>query len=167
MGRVSLEMMRLPLWAKILLSILVVEALGGLGAGVTSSQIPNWYALLNQPALNPPNWIFGPVWICLYAMMGTAFALVWHRAKAGNAKRVALSWFGVQLLLNLAWTPVFFAIHHMLAALVIIVLLWGAILMTIRHFRQFQPITTPLLLPYLAWVSFAIYLNSSYWWLNR
>lgn len=160
-------MMRLTFWAKLLVSIFVVESLGGLGAGVTSSQIPNWYATLNKPLLNPPNGIFGPVWICLYAMMGTAFALVWHRAKPGNTKRVALLWFGCQLVLNLAWTSVFFAMHEMLLALLIIVLLWGAILMTIRHFCRLEPMTAPLLLPYLAWVSFATYLNASYWWLNR
>ena len=89
--------MRLPFWAKLLVSIFVVESLGGLGAGVTSSQIPNWYATLNKPLLNPPNWIFGPVWICLYAMMGTAFALVWHRAarmavrSIGGGQRVVAS----------------------------------------------------------------------------
>jgi len=162
-----MRMNRLPLWAKLLLAIFAAEFLGSLGAGVTSSQIPSWYATLNKPPLNPPNWIFAPVWISLYAMMGTAFALVWHGAKPGDAKRVALSWFGAQFLLNLAWTPVFFAMHQMLMALVIIVLLWGAIVMTIRHFRRLEPITAVLLIPYLIWVSFATYLNASYWWLNR
>ena len=162
-----MRMNRLPLWAKLLLSIFAAEILGGLGAGVTSNQIPTWYATLNKPPLNPPNSIFAPVWISLYAMMGVAFALVWHRAKPGHGKRIALSWFGAQFLLNLTWTPVFFAMHQMLAALVIIVLLWGAILMTIRHFRRLETIAAVLLIPYLIWVSFATYLNASYWWLNR
>ena len=146
---------------------MAVVGLGGLGAFVTSSQIPDWYAGLNKPVGTPPNWVFGPVWTILYAMIGTAFALVWHRVPAGAAKRTALVWFGIQLVLNLAWTPIFFGLHEMLLALVVIVLLWGAIAITFSRFRRIQPVSAFLMVPYWMWVSYATYLNAGYWMLNR
>jgi tryptophan-rich sensory protein len=157
----------MPFWTKLLVSIVAIEVLGGLGAAVTSSQIPEWYAGLNKPPGTPPNGIFGPVWICLYAMVGAAFALVWHRAAPGPQKRTAMLWFGAQLLLNLAWTPVFFGAHQMLLALLVIVALGAAIAMTIAKFRRLDALAAALLVPYLLWVSYATYLNAGNWWLNR
>jgi len=144
-----------------------MELLGGLGAAVTGSQIAGWYAGLNKPPGTPPNWLFGPVWISLYAMVGVAFAIIWHRAEAGPAKRAVMLWFAVQLVLNLAWTPMFFGWHKLLLALVVIVALWVAIVVTIARFRKLQPVAGLLLIPYLLWVSYATYLNAGYWWLNR
>ena len=85
------------------------------------NDVKAWYPTIRKPRWTPPNWLFGPVWSALYAMMGTGFALIWHRAVPGPAKKSALTWFVIQLVLNLAWTPVFFGAHQMLAALVIIV----------------------------------------------
>lgn len=157
----------MPLWIKILLSVVAVEALGGLGAAITSDQISGWYASLNKPPGTPPNWLFGPVWVILYALIGIALALVWDQVPASAAKRTALIWFGVQFALNLAWTPVFFGMHQMLMALVIIVALWGCIIVTVVHFRRQRYLAGLLLFPYLVWVSYATYLNAGYWWLNR
>ena len=158
--------MKMPFWVKVLLSIVVMQVLGGLGAAVTSGQITDWYANLRRPPGTPPNWIFGPVWITLYAMIGTAFAIIWHRGKPGNLKNAAMLAFGVQLLLNLAWTPVFFGMHRMLIALVIICALWLTIVITIFLFRKLQPIAALLLVPYLIWVTYASYLNAGYWFFN-
>lgn len=152
---------------KILICIFAVEALGGVGGWITSSQIPGWYGGLEQPPGTPPNWVFGPVWLLLYAMMGAAFALVWHRASPGRAKRVGMGWFGWQLALNVAWTPVFFGMHRMLAALVVIIALWFAIVITMRSFRSLDRLAAALLAPYLLWVSYAAYLNAGYLLLNR
>ncbi|MGI9241216.1 MAG: TspO/MBR family protein [Verrucomicrobiales bacterium] len=157
----------MPFWSKLILSVITIEILGGLGAAVTASQITEWYAGLTKPPGTPPNWLFGPVWTSLYAMVGGAFALVWHRAKAGPRKRTAMLWFGAQLVLNLAWTPVFFGLHRLFLALVIIVALWCAITITIAQFRKLQPLAAALMIPYLLWVSYATYLNAGYWLLNR
>lgn len=157
----------MPFWTKIILSIVIVEALGGLGAAITSDQIPGWYASLQKPPGTPPNWVFGPVWISLYAMMGAAFAIIWHKADSGSAKRTGMIWFGVQLILNLAWTPVFFGMHQMMAALLVIVCLLIAIVVTIGKFHRLNRIASALLIPYLVWVSYATYLNGGYWFLNR
>lgn len=156
----------MPLWLKIVISIIAMEVLGGLGAFVTTSQIPTWYATLEKPPGTPPNWLFGPVWTALYAMMGVAFALVWHRPRETPGRACALRWFFIQLGLNLVWTPVFFGLHQIEAALVIIVMLWAAIAVSIRSFSPLHKTAALLLLPYLLWVSYATYLNAGYAVLN-
>ncbi len=156
---------RMRLWLKILLSVLLVEALGGLGAIVTVGQIPGWYSGLERPPGTPPDWVFGPVWTVLYAMMGVALALVWHRA--GPGKGEVLAWFGIQFALNLAWTPVFFGWHQMAVAFAVIVLLWVALAVTILKARRFEPLAGALLVPYWLWVGYAAYLNGGFWLLNR
>ena len=157
----------MPLWAKIILSILVVEILGGLGGFITASSIGSWYAALERPPGVPPNAVFGPVWSVLYALMGISFALIWHRAPSGPTKRHALAAFFIQLLLNLAWTPVFFGAHQLAAALVVIVLLILAIVVTIVRFRPLDRLAAGLLVPYLLWVCYATYLNAGFAVLNR
>lgn len=157
----------MPLWLKIILCILAAELLGGLGGFVTASSIGDWYAGLVKPPGTPPNWIFGPVWTALYAMIGSSLALVWHRPAAGPAKRGALTWFAIQFALNLAWTPVFFGAHRLFVALVVISALLVAIAVTIRKFRPISPLASRLLVPYAVWVSYATWLNAGYWWLNR
>ncbi len=156
----------MPLWLKIVLSVLVMEILGGLGGFVTASSIGTWYAGLERPPGNPPNAVFGPVWTLLYALMGIAFALIWHRAPAGPAKRRALAAFAVQLVLNLAWTPVFFGLHQLAAALAVIGLLLLAILVTLFRFFPLDRTAGILLVPYLLWVGYATYLNAGFLVLN-
>ncbi|MCW1922412.1 tryptophan-rich sensory protein [Luteolibacter arcticus] len=157
----------MPLWVKIVLSIVVMEILGGVGGFVTASSIGSWYAALERPPGTPPNAVFGPVWTVLYAFMGIAFALVWHRAPAGPAKRTALTAFFIQLLLNLVWTPIFFGAHQLAAALVVIALLIVAIIVTIVRFRPLDRLAAALLVPYLLWVCYATYLNAGFFVLNR
>lgn len=125
-----------------------------------------WYAGISKPSWNPPSWVFGPVWSALYAMMGIAAWGVWREGGWRRQKR-ALGWFVAQWALNFLWTPLFFGLHRMGWALVEMLLLWSAIVMTIRSFWRVRRWTAALLLPYLAWVSFAAVLNGTLWWLNR
>ena len=121
-----------------------------------------WYAALNKPTWNPPPWLFGPAWTLLYTLMAVAAWMVWKRV--GFAKPLKL--YFVQLALNAAWTPIFFGAHEMGGALVEILALWIAILMTLRAFWAVSRPAGMLLVPYLAWVSFASVLNFTLWRLN-
>lgn len=117
-----------------------------------------WYEALNKPTWTPPNWVFGPVWTTLYAMMAVAAWLVWQHGGFARQRR-ALTWFVTQLAWNAAWTPLFFGWQRPGIAFVEIVLLWGAIVMTVLAFHQVSRVAAWLLAPYLAWVSFAAVLN--------
>jgi tryptophan-rich sensory protein len=125
-----------------------------------------WYAQLHKPAWNPPNWIFGPVWTALYTIMAIAAWLVWRRGGFA-AQRVALGWFLIQLLLNALWSPLFFGLHNPALAFGEIILLWLAILATLIAFWRAHRRAGLLLLPYLAWVTFAAVLNFTLWQINR
>ena len=125
-----------------------------------------WYASLKKPTWNPPGWVFGPVWTLLYAMMATAAWRVWRRGGWRLQGRVLLP-FVVQLLLNALWTPLFFGWHQPALAFLEILLLWAAIVWTIRVFSGVDRWASLLLWPYLAWVSFAAVLNGVLWRLNR
>lgn len=121
-----------------------------------------WYQGLNKPQWNPPNWIFGPVWTALYLMMGVSAWLVWQQLNA----KPALGLFLLQLALNAAWTPVFFGLKQPGAALIIILAMWCAIAGTIASFWPRSRAAAYMLLPYLAWVTFASALNFKIWQLN-
>lgn len=122
-----------------------------------------WYEMLRKPAWNPPSWVFGPAWTLLYTLMAVAAWLVWKRERFSRP----LGLYFVQLLLNAAWTPVFFGAHEMGWALVVIVALWIMILLTWAGFRRVSTTAAWLLVPYLAWVTFAALLNFSLWEMNR
>ncbi|MCB9896138.1 MAG: tryptophan-rich sensory protein [Planctomycetes bacterium] len=124
-----------------------------------------WYDRLEKPAFNPPAWVFGPVWTLLYIAMGTSAWLVWRSGGFGKA-RLALGLFLLQLLLNAAWTPIFFGLQAPGAALLVIIALCLAILSTALAFRRHSRPAAGLLLPYLLWVSFASVLNAALWYLN-
>jgi len=124
-----------------------------------------WFASLHKPAWNPPGWIFGPVWSVLYTMMAVAAWLVWQRGGFA-AQRRPLALFLAQLVLNAAWTPLFFGLHRPGLALAVIILLWLAIAATLLSFRPVSRAAAWLLVPYLAWVSFATVLNGALWRLN-
>jgi translocator protein len=140
----------------------VVAAIGG---AFTSAGMPDWYMSLEKPAFNPPSWVFGPAWTTLYIMMAVAAWLVWKRAGFGGAT-TALTLYFVQLALNLAWSGIFFALRSPGWALAEIVLLWLAIAATTRLFFRHSTAAGWLMIPYLAWVSFAAVLNAAIWRLN-
>ena len=117
-----------------------------------------WYAALNKPSWNPPNWLFGPVWTLLYVMMAIAAWLVWKQG-GWPAQSRALTLFIAQWLLNALWTPLFFGAHRPDWALVEIIVFWLALAATLRAFYPVNKTAGLLLVPYLAWVSFASFLN--------
>jgi len=124
-----------------------------------------WFKRLNKPSWNPPNWLFAPVWTLLYALMAIAAWRVWEQVGLNAALVLAL--FVIQLVLNSAWTWIFFGLHRLDRAFVDIVVLWVLIAATLIGFWQVNPLAGLLLLPYLAWVSFASFLNLTIWRLNR
>jgi benzodiazapine receptor len=124
-----------------------------------------WYASLKKPTWNPPAWIFGPVWTALYTTMAVAAWLVWRRG-GWAAQRRSLLLFLTQLALNATWTPLFFGLHRPGLAFAEILLLWLAIAATLAAFCSVSRAAVWLLVPYLAWVSFAAVLNLSLWRLN-
>ncbi len=152
----------------IILFPIISLILGSLGAIVTTKQIPTWYQPLKKPKLNPPNWLFGPVWTILYIIIGFSGYFVWS-VKEGFFKEDTAAWFFYfsQFFLNLLWTPLFFAFHLLLTAFIEIVLLWVFILINIILFSQISLVGGLILIPYLIWVGFASYLSGSIWYLNR
>lgn len=154
-------------YLKLFAAILICWTAGGLGTIFTSSAIPNWYAYLNKPFFSPPNWVFGPVWSTLYTLMGVSAYLIWKKGFKTQKIRNAIYLFGIQLILNAVWSPVFFGVKNLFLALVIIVFMWIYIYKTIIAFAKINKTASYLLYPYLAWVSFATLLNYSVWMLNR
>ena len=124
-----------------------------------------WYARLQKPAWNPPNWIFGPVWTALYTIMGVAAWLVWKRGGFA-VQRLALSLFLLQLLFNALWSPLFFGLQNAGLAFVDLVLLWVALVATVAAFWKARFLAGAMLLPYVGWVTFAGALNFAVWRLN-
>jgi benzodiazapine receptor len=131
-----------------------------INGSVTYPEIPTWYASLTKPSWTPPDWVFPLVWSFLYVTMGISLWLLWDRAADTASRRLAIALFFVQLALNAAWSPVFFGLHQMRAALVIIVLLVVAIAATIVAAWRTQRMAAWLLVPYLAWVVYATTLNA-------
>ena len=151
---------------KLLISIAIPLLAGFIGSYFTTPNIAGWYAELTKPALNPPNWIFAPVWTTLYIMIGFALFLVWKNVNFREKRAIVVSLFLTQLLLNTTWSIVFFGMQNPGLALVNIALLWVAILGTIFVFNQISKPAALLLVPYILWVSFASYLNYAIWALN-
>lgn len=153
-------------WAGLAVSSVVCLGAGAIGGILTAESVGTWYPTLRRPPLTPPDRVFGPVWTALYAMMAVAAWLVWRRRRDVDVRR-PLVIFGVQLALNVVWSGLFFWGRNPGLALFEIVLLLVAVLLTTRTFRRVSPIAGALLLPYVAWVGFATYLNAGFWLLNR
>ncbi len=143
--------------------IVLCLAVGGISGYFTAAGVGTWFDSLIKPSINPPKWVFGPVWTLLYFLMAIAGYLVWLRVGMWNA---AMGLFFIQLALNFAWSFIFFNAHQLGFALVEIVVLWLAIAATIWNFASIDMRAAWLLSPYIAWVSFATVLNASFWRLN-
>lgn len=142
----------------------LAAAIGGVA---TAGAIPTWYRTLEKPAWNPPDWIFGPVWTVLYIMMGIASWQVWRLGTEKKDVRDALGLYGAQLVLNTAWSLLFFGMRRIGLALGEIVALWALIAATVTKFYRLKKSAGLLLVPYLLWVSFAAILNARIWQLNQ
>ena len=152
-------------WIKLIVSLALPQLAGIIGSMFTIKSIPTWYAALNKPSFNPPNWIFGPVWISLYILMGISFYIVWIKSDSSNFN-ILLSLFILQLTLNSLWSIIFFGLKSPGFALLEIIFLWVSILLCIMYFFPVSKIASFFLIPYLIWVSFASILNYYVWKLN-
>ena len=141
--------------------IVLCQLAGLIGSIFTFEAIPTWYAALNKPPLNPPNWVFGPVWTILYTLMGISLFLLWKKGDSGIKIKPAVIIFIIQLILNSAWSIVFFGVKSILGAFILITFLWLAIFINMIQFNKISKTAAYMLLPYLLWVSFASYLNLS------
>ena len=175
--------------AKLIISIAICELAGAAGSVFTTPAIGTWYAGLAKPSFNPPNWIFGPVWIILFFLMGISLYLVWSRQwvvknalmptkrKIWNSvserfwsgswqKQNVIAVFAVQLILNVLWSAIFFGLKSPGAAFFELLTLWCAIVYTIVNFYRVSKAAAWLLSPYILWVSFAAILNFALWRMN-
>lgn len=149
------------------ITILTVEIVGASGAIFTGQGLSMWYDTLQRPALSPPNWVFGPVWTVLFALIGIAVWLVWRGADSSPREaRVAFAIFVVHFAFNIGWSAVFFGMQEIGWGLVVIGILWLLIVATMWAFGRVDRRTVLLLVPYLLWVSFAAFLNYRFWVLN-
>ena len=149
-------------WLRLVLSLCVCFAAAAVGAAFP---VDAWYDNLNRPSWAPPNYVFGPVWTVLYFCMAVAAWLVWEQ-KGSQSVRWPLVVFALQLILNAGWSFLFFGLHRPDLALVEIVFLLGAIIVTTKLFFRHSTLAGWLLVPYGAWVAFATVLNFAYWRLN-
>lgn len=137
----------------------------GIGSLFTASSVDSWYAQLEKPAWTPPGWVFGPVWTLLYIMMAIAGWLV-YRERGFLGAKLPLSFFLLQLMLNVLWSVIFFGLHRPGLAFLEILALWLAIAITAVLFWLVKPLAGLLLVPYLGWVAFAAILNFAIYRLN-
>lgn len=151
---------------KLIIAIAIPLIIGLSGGAFTAAEIPNWYAKLNKPTWQPPNWLFGPVWTTLYVLMGIALYLVWKSGAVQSTKQMAFILFAIQLMLNFFWSIIFFNQHQIGWAMAEIIALWVFILLTIFSFSKINNTAAWLLVPYISWVSFASILNYTIWKLN-
>ncbi|MFT7183853.1 MAG: benzodiazapine receptor [Oceanicoccus sp.] len=149
----------------IIISILIAQAAGFIGAIFTFSSVDTWYLTLNTPSWNPPSWVFGPVWTTLYTLIGISAYLIW-RNKDKIKKKLALQVYGIHLVFNALWTILFFGLKNPGFAFAEILILLSLIITTIVLFWRIDKRASYLLLPYLGWVTFASYLNFTIWQLN-
>jgi len=146
--------------------IVACEAVGGLAALVSGPAVSDWLPPLDQPRFQPPDWVFGPVWTVFYGLIGMSWRIT-HDTGAGQARRAAEGWLAVQLVLNAAWSYIFFGQRRIGWALVDSALLATAVAVALYKVRRVSGAAAILLVPYLAWVIFATALNAALWHKNR
>lgn len=152
---------------QIIFWVLLCQLVGVAGSFFTSQGLEPWYANLQKPVFNPPNWLFGPVWTVLYALMGISAYLVYREVgkKPGVSRAIRL--FMVHLIFNFTFSFSFFYLESTLLGLVNILIVWIFIVIIMVRFRRVNATASWLLVPYLLWVSYATVVNAALWWLNR
>ena len=149
-----------------LLAVGICLLAGGIGPMATQTSVNTWYVTLNKPVFNPPNWLFAPVWTLLFVLMGISAGIIWNKGFYHKWVKIALYHFGFQLLLNVAWSLVFFGMKEIFGALLVVVTLFVLLLFTYKRFKVVNAKAAYLLVPYVLWVAFASVLNFSIWQLN-
>jgi len=152
---------------KLMTAILFCQVVGVVGSLFTYPSIQTWYATVRKPDFTPPNWVFAPVWIILFVLMGISAYLIWIKGLENKNIRIALLIFGIQLVLNGLWSFLFFGLQSPLYAFFEVIILWLVILLTITKFSKISKTAGLLLIPYIIWVSFAAILNFYIVRLNR
>lgn len=144
---------------RFILSILITEGAGGIGSLFTYGSISTWYATLAKTPITPPNWLFAPMWLTLFFLMGIALYFIWTASGENRGKWLPLTLFSIQLTLNVLWSIIFFWLHSILFGAIEIIFLWFFILATILEFHHLDRKTAYILFPYLSWVTVATILN--------
>lgn len=152
---------------KFIITVLICESVGILSGLLARANNNIWFQGLNKPVWNPPAYLFAPVWTTLYFLMGISLGIIWNNTATEQSKRYAYLLFVLQLFLNFWWSILFFKFNSPIFALVDIILMVLIIILTIVSFSKFSKTAAWLLVPYIAWVSFATILNFSIWNLNR
>lgn len=153
-------------YRRLVISFIIPQAVGILGSFFTVSTLLNWYTVLNKPSFTPPNWVFGPIWILLYFLMGASAYIVWQKTDGNNLAKNSLILFFIHLIFNAAWMPIFFGLRNINLALFDIIIIWLFIVILIIKFFKISRASAYLLIPYLIWVSYATALNYYIWRLN-
>ncbi len=153
-------------WSKLLISVVSAIAIGSSGAFFTAGAVSTWYRDINKPFFTPPSWLFGPAWTILFILMGVAFYLVWVKGLNTKNGSEAFRAYVLQFIFNVAWSGIFFGMGAFWLAYAEILILWWLIYRTIKSFSVVDMLAGRLLLPYLAWVTFASFLNLGVAWLN-
>ena len=161
-----MESRKLKYGFKLLISIIVCQCAGIIGAIFTTPAISTWYVTLQKPVFTPPNWLFAPAWITLYLLMGISASIIWDKGLNDRKTRLALIIFLTQLALNILWSGIFFGLESPLFGMIVILALWIAILLTMLRFFRISTLAGALLIPYIGWVTFAAILNISIFILN-
>ena len=151
---------------QIAIAVAICLFAGFIGSVATQTSVNTWYTGIEKPFFNPPNWVFAPVWTSLFVLMGVAAGIVWSHGFYHKWVKTALYHFGFQLLLNIAWSLVFFGLKEIFGALLIVVGLFVLLLFTFKWFKVVNKTAAYLLVPYILWVGFASVLNFAIWRLN-
>jgi len=156
----------------VIISIIIAQLAGAVGSFFTAPSIQSWYIFLEKPFFSPPNWLFAPAWITLYALMGIAAFLVWSSYKKNAEEKTkkeiktALWLYGIHLVFNALWSVIFFGLQNPVWAFFEILILWVLILVVALKFCKIRRAAGILFIPYILWVSFAAILNFTIWQLN-
>lgn len=151
---------------KLIVAIAVCQLAGFIGSVFTIPAISTWYAELMKPWFTPPGWIFGPAWIILYTLMGIALYIVWQKGLKQKDQKTATELFIIQLIYNAVWSILFFGFHALALSFIEILILWALIAKVTLDFYRIDKWAGKLMVPYLAWVTFASILTYSVWRLN-
>jgi translocator protein len=158
--------MKRKLILSILVGVIVSMSVGFLAGQATQSSVNTWYAGLEKPFFNPPNWVFAPVWTLLYLLMGIAVGRVWNYGIHHRWVKTSVYHFGFQLLINGLWSLIFFGLRNPIGGMVVIIILLFLIVRTIQQFSIVDLLASRMLYPYLMWVVFATFLNAGVVLLN-
>jgi len=151
---------------RFIISIIICQSAGIFGSLFTFEAVPDWYITLEKPFFAPPNWIFGPVWIILYFLMGVSFYIVWKDELKSKTRYVFFVVFGIQLILNALWSLLFFGLRSPLLGLIDILILDVILVVTIFYAKRVSKYAAMLLIPYMVWIIIASVLNYAIMVLN-